>query len=124
MSNVEWAAPRCLMGPGFWDFKDLRAFKDLKDFKVECGIDGEYCGLEWFLGMGEEVIWAFFLKRTLVVQRLSLSLRIFCVYSSIANILGVVIIQVIQFARSGDNPSKGHSIVLSYNIGFLYRTLI
>ena len=46
-----------------------------------------------------------FLKRTLVVQRLSLSLRIFCVYSSIANILGVVIIQVIQFARSGDNPS-------------------
>ena len=62
MSNVEWAAPGCLMGPGFWDFKDLRAFKDLKDFKVECGIDGEYCGLEWFLGMGEEVIWAFFFE--------------------------------------------------------------
>ena len=57
MLNVE-----CGMGCAgdFWDFKDLRAFKDLKDFKVECGIDGEYCGLEWFLGMGEEVIWAFF----------------------------------------------------------------
>ena len=58
MSNVEWAAPGCLMGPGFWDLKDLKDFKVLRG---GCGMgcaeglrNWDFRGLGTGCGMGRK----------------------------------------------------------------------